>query len=395
YTVIYGEYRDSYTFRTAPLPGSRLPFTFAYTSDGRANYGGGERDLHGTNAYMLKRIGVACVTREARFLQYTGDLIGGYSSSYDNMMLQYANWKRAADPFACYIPFVVGIGNHESLSIQFRSDDKRVAIDRFPYTTHSTEAVFAANFVNPHNGPSSEDGSEYDPDPQKEDFPPYDETVFYYTYDNVAMIVLNSAYWYSPGSSRSRDVGGNLRGYIMDNQLAWLRETLEFLENDQNIDHVFVTLHGPIFPNAGYIKGAMWHRGSNEPRPTVAGKPVRKGIIECRDELLDAIMNHSSKVVATLTGHEHSYSLLRVSEDMPMYLDDYQGSRLSNVRPFWHITNGAGGAPYYGPEETIWQEHLHKFSTQNALVLFHVQGKEIRAEVLNPDTMELIQEFDL
>jgi hypothetical protein len=49
-------------------------------------------------------------------------------------------------------------------------------------------------FVNPENGPVSEDGSIYDPNPEQVDFPSYSETVFYYTYDNTAMIVLNSDY---------------------------------------------------------------------------------------------------------------------------------------------------------------------------------------------------------
>ncbi|MCY7328002.1 MAG: fibronectin type III domain-containing protein, partial [Saprospiraceae bacterium] len=32
-----------FRFRTAPAPGSRQPFSFAYASDSRSGYGGGER----------------------------------------------------------------------------------------------------------------------------------------------------------------------------------------------------------------------------------------------------------------------------------------------------------------------------------------------------------------
>ncbi len=52
--------------------------------------------------------------------------------------------------------------------------------------------------MNPENGPLSEDGSFLDPNPNRaDDFPTYKENVYYYTWDNVAMVVLNSQYLYS------------------------------------------------------------------------------------------------------------------------------------------------------------------------------------------------------
>ena len=396
YRVVAGPYSETYSFHTAPRPGSRKPFTFAYASDGRGNNGGGERDLRGVNAYILKKIGALARYKEARFLQFTGDMIDGYTSSLGRIELEYANWKRTIEPFAHYLPVVAGFGNHEVLLHVFSDNENgRIRINKFPYDSLSSEVVFARNFVNPVNGPASEDGAVYDPDPDATDFPPYDETVFYYTYDNVAMIVLNSNYWFAPSIRSRPHSGGNLHGYIMDNQLVWLEETLGMLESDDNIDHIFVTLHTPIFPNGGHVKDDMWYSGSNEPRPTVAGEPVETGIIERRDQLLDLLMNHSTKVKATLTGDEHNYSLLRVSPGMQMYPDDWDGPRLTNIRPLRHINNGAAGAPYYGRESTPWEDHLEAFSTQNALVFFHVNGETIRCEVINPDTMELIDEFEL
>jgi len=104
YAVGYGKHRDTYTFRTAPTPGSRLPFTFAFASDSRSNYGGGERDLYGVNAYIMKRVAMACHREGARFLQFTGDLIDGYSTDIAETQLEYANWKQTAAPFAAYFP---------------------------------------------------------------------------------------------------------------------------------------------------------------------------------------------------------------------------------------------------------------------------------------------------
>ncbi len=394
YSVNYGGNSDTYSLRTAPHPGSRLPFTFAYASDARGNNGGGERDIWGTNAYMMKRIGVLATQRQVRFLQFTGDLIDGFTTGIGEINLEYANFKRGIEPYAHYLPFIIGCGNHENVFYQFTNGDSRARVDRFPFATESSEAVFAANFVNPRNGPESEDGSRSDPDSVTMDFPPYDETVFYYIYDNVAMVVLNTNYWYAPSRLRGQ-TGGNIVGYIMDRQLEWLGATLARLESDNNIDHVFVTLHHPVFPNGGHVRGAMWYRGNNDPRPSIAGQPVEKGIIERRDQLLDLLLNRSSKVAAVLTGDEHNYCRLRIDSDMVIYPDDYPRARLQITRPLWQINNGAAGAPYYGQESAPWSDHVRKFSTQNALVLFHVAGDAINVEVINPDTMEQIDAFTL
>ncbi len=96
----------------------------------------------------------------------------------------------------------------------------------------SAEAVFSEVVVNPVSKLKSEDGSKYDPDPKSIDFPPYDETVFYYIYDNVAMVVLNSNYWYGHSEKMLEYSSGNVHGYVMDNQLEWLRETISMLEQD-------------------------------------------------------------------------------------------------------------------------------------------------------------------
>ncbi len=395
YSVKYGPYTDTYSFRTAPKSGSRLPFTFAYASDGRGNSGGGERDIKGVNAYMLKKISMICALNDVRFFQFTGDLIDGYTISMGEIELEYANWKRAAEPYACYFPFIAGFGNHEVLIRYFQSEDKAASLDRFPYGEQCSESVFARNFVNPLNGPESEDGAEYDPNPDSIDFPSYKESVFYYTYDNVAMVSLNTNYWFAPSIKYTPEIGGNLHGYIMDNQLAWLEETLAIFESDVNIDHIFVTLHTPVFPNGGHVRDDMWYSGSNDPRAWVAGKPLKRGIIERRDELLNLLMNKSSKVRCTLTGDEHNYSLLRVDENLPIYPDGWTGRRLTKFRPIWHINNGAAGAPYYGQEETPWSEFVEEFSTQNAVVLFHVHGDEIEVEVINPDTGEELDRFNI
>jgi len=395
YTVRVGDLMRSHSFRTSPRPGSRTAFTFAYASDSRSGSGGGERDMYGTNFYMMGRIMAAAAQKGVAFMQFTGDLVSGYSTDRGEMDLEYVNWKRSAEPFWNAFPVYAAMGNHESLARTLANGRGRISVDRFPYDTESGEHVFASHFLNPRNGPLSEDGAAYDPDPSTVDFPPYEETVYYTTYDNVAVVVLNSDYWYAPSRAAIPVVGGGVHGYVMDQQLAWLKETLAMLEGDEAIDHVFVTLHTPFFPNGGHVSDDMWYGGDNRVRPWVAGESLPKGIIERRDELLDLLVNESSKTLAVLTGDEHNFNLLTLDPDTDVYPEEWSGPRLSRSRTLYQVNNGAAGAPYYAQEQTPWSPWVSGFTTQNAVVFFHVEGASVEMEVVNPTTLEEVQRVGL
>jgi hypothetical protein len=397
YAVVLADTMGVYSLRTAPEPGSRQPFTFAYCSDSRGGKGGGERDVYGANFYIMKKIMALAAQQDAAFVQFTGDLINGYVTDPGDIDLQYANWKRAVQPFWHHLPIYAAMGNHESLMREFYNpqSDLLLRIDRFPFETESSEAVFARNFVNPENGPASEDGTLYDPDSTQVDFPSYQENVFYYTYDNVAMIVLNSDYFYAPTTPRVRWTSGNIHGYIMDEQLAWLDQTVQQLEQDSTIDHIFVTQHTPWFPNGGHVRDDMWYNGNNQIRPYVAGRPYAQGIIERRDQMLDIMVNNSSKVRALLTGDEHNYNRLYLTPETAIYPELYFFPKIELTRPIYQINNGAAGAPYYAQEETPWTPWVSNFTTQNALVFLHVDGDSVEVEVLNPDTLEEVDRFKL
>lgn len=397
YVVQYGELTQKYFFKTAPKNGSRLPFVFAYTSDSRHAIGGGERMIYGANAYIMKKMAAVAYQNKAAFVQFTGDMINGYLSNKEEQHLQLTNWKKSIEPFWHYMPFYVGQGNHEALGYIFKGKDGRqkAFIDKFPYTETSAEAVMAEAFVNPENGPESEDGNRYDPDPSASDFPSYKENVFYYTYDNVAMIVLNSDYWYAPSLSKETSTSGGLHGYLMDNQIVWLRTIIKKLEADNHIDHIFVTQHTPVFPNGGHSKDDMWYGGNNDKRPYIAGKPVEKGVIQRRDEYLDILINESKKVVAVLTGDEHNYNRLQLTSEVKIYPDNYPFPKLKVTRSVYQINNGASGAPYYGQEILPWSEHTKAFSVENAVCLFYIEGKKVNMRVINPDTLNEIDSIEL
>jgi hypothetical protein len=392
YTIVYGDWQEKYHTHTAPESGKRKAFTFAYASDSRSGKGGGERDIFGANAYIMKKMTTLSAMKEAAFFQFTGDMISGYSSSEDKTDLEYTNWKRAMEPFWSYTPVYTSMGNHEAVIKEF---EDWTSVDNFPFDTRSAEAVFQKHFCNFENGPQSEDNTYYDPDSKETNFPSYKETVYYYTYSNMAMIVMNSNYWYAPSHKNIDITGGNLHGYIMDQQLDWLRKTIKQLENNKHIDHIFVSMHTPAFPNGGHSNNDMWYHGDNQWRPYVAGKAVKKGIIERRDEILDILVNKSKKFVCLLAGDEHNYSRLLLTPHTNIYPKDWKGKKIKLNRKTWHIVNGAAGAPYYAQEELPWSPDVKIFSTQYALTLFHIDGDSITLEVINPDTLETIEEVVL
>jgi hypothetical protein len=353
--------------------------------------------IYGANAYIMKKMAALSYQQGAAFVQFTGDMINGYLSNKEEQLVQYTNWKKSIEPFWHYMPFYVGQGNHEALGYIFKDKDgaQKAFIDKFPYDTQSAESAFSDAFVNPGNGPFSEDNNQYDPNPNEVDFPSYKENVFHYTYDNVAMIVLNSDYWYAPTLSRNSSTSGGLHGYLMDNQMDWLRKIIKGFEQDATIDHIFVTQHTPVFPNGGHSGDDMWYSGNNEKRPYIAGKPVQKGIIERRDEYLDILINQSKKVVAILTGDEHNYNRLQLTKEVPIYPENYPHKKLNVSRSIYQINNGASGAPYYGQEKLPWSAFTKAFSVENAVCLFYINGKSINMKVLNPDTLNEIDEIKI
>ncbi len=395
YKLQIGDIIYKYKLSTAPGADNKSKFTFAFASDSRGGTQLGETNTKGHNADILKKLAALATYKDIKFWQFTGDMIDGYKIDRDEMELEYTNWLTSISPFMHSTPLNVGMGNHEILMNTFGDPKNYMSVDGFPYDKRSGESVFAKYFANPQNGPQSEDGSKYDPDKNTIDFPTYKENVYSYTYGNVAMIVMHSNYWYTPNHRIIPDIGGNPHGYVMDNQLKWMKNEVAKYEKDQNIQHIFVTIHTPAFPNGGHANNDMWYDGNNEIRPWIAGKPVDKGIIERRDEMLDILVNKSKKFRVLLTGDEHNYTRLVVDQNTKMYPDNWKGKKLKLSRPFVQIVDGAAGAPYYAQENLPWTPSLKKFSSQYALVLFNVDDENIEVEVINPNTLETIEKAKL
>lgn len=390
YRIAYGGRTVSHQMTTAPAEGSREPFVFAFASANRATTGGGERDFGGTNYQHTRAVMAAAMQNKAVFLQCTGDFTNGANASVGGHLMEYANFKRALEPFWSRMPVYVGFGDHEVNKTTLKSADvsnKGYGIELFPYSEVSGEAAFAQAFVNPANGPGSEDGATYDPNPSGSDFPPYKENVYYYTYGNIAMIVLNTEYWESKDPTVT---GGCPEGYIMDQQVKWLKETLRQLENNSNIDHIFVNIHGAVFPNGDHLTDAMYWSGDNTSRAVVAGVPLSKGAIERRDEIIDLCVNKSRKFLAFLSGDEHNFSFLQVTPETPIYKDGYAGARIKVSRPFYNINNGGGGSAPYAMLKSPWMASFRYFTPPPSVALITVRGKNVVLSAVRAETLEPI-----
>lgn len=390
YTVIYGARTESHKMTTAPVEGSRRPFTFAFASANRATTGGGERDFGGTNYQHTRAVMAAAMQKKAVFLQCTGDITNGANTSVGGHLMEYANFKRALEPFWTRIPVYVGFGDHETNKTTLHDNEpnnKGYSVELFPYAEVSGEATFAKAFVNPGNGPQSEDGAAYDPNPNQQDFPTYKENVYYYTYGNIAMIVLNTEYW---ESKDPKVTGGCPEGYIMDQQVKWLKETMQHMENDPNIDHIFVNIHGAVFPNGDHLTDAMYWSGDNTSRAIVAGKPLPKGAIERRDEIIDLCVNKSKKFLAFLSGDEHNFSFLEVTPETPIYKADYSGPRIKVSRPFFNINDGGGGSAPYALLKSPWSDEFKYFTPPPTVALITVNGKKVVLNAVRAETLEPI-----
>jgi 3',5'-cyclic AMP phosphodiesterase CpdA len=385
-------------FHTAPERGV-ADFNFIYTGDGRAAYGGGESDYLGVNRYILQQIGYHAFQYDARFLLFNGDLVSGYTTFLNDLFLEYKAFKQSLFGLMAQTPVYCAIGNHEALLNVFDDSSRYgLGMDKWPYGTSSAEAFFAKEFVQPQNGPESYDF-----------FPPYKENVYSFSYGNVKIIVFNNNYWWTSEKAIA-EYGGSPEGYILPNQMDWIRKEITQAENDPLIKNVFLMGHEPVFPNGGHVEDAMWYNGDNRVRAAIAEnsrnvKSLDKGIIQIRNEFWEIVSN-STKVVAVLGSDEHAYHRTLITDQTPVGVlpkDDLNGNGILDdgqysanpkfKRPLWNIVCGGAGAPYYTQEKTPWTDWVHIYSSHYNYLLFTVSETTVGMKVYDI-TGELLDQLD-
>ncbi|MGB0385254.1 MAG: metallophosphoesterase [Ardenticatenaceae bacterium] len=365
-----------YFFRTPAE--NTTEFTFAVMGDSRGNYGGGERGFNGLNAFAMRNLSTDAFVKGADFIVHTGDMVNGYTSSVLNFEMQLESFKDSVEAVGHYIPIYEMMGNHEALIDQYISPGQGFDVFQLDKKgDESTEAIFANEFVNPTNGPTPDHQAAGVPDGQS--LPPYSENVYYFDYGNSRFVVMNNNYWWS---SRPEQYGGNLEGYVLDDQMAWLTQVFSDTKNNDNIEHLFFFAQEPMFPNDGHTIDAMWYSdgASTYPcNPTSNCLPDlnRSYIIERRDQIWDAFVG-TGKAVAANFGDEHNYSRTLIVNDK----DDQPFDR-----PVWQLISGGAGAPIsFRQDMTVpWSDTVRLFRTEFHYTLFKVDGQQVMLEVYSID----------
>lgn len=93
-----------------------------------------------------------------------------------------------------------------------------------------------------------------------------------------------------------------------------------------------------------------------------------------------------------MTGDEHNFYWMNLNASLNLYPDDWNGTKITGQSWFKEhnltiVNNGSAGAPYYQQVATVpWADAVQSFTTQYAIVLFHVNDNNVTMEVLDPDT---------
>jgi 3',5'-cyclic AMP phosphodiesterase CpdA len=359
-----------------PEPGK--PFLFAAMSDSRAGYGGAGHNFNGCNFQDLRNLFLNLYSQGAEFALFAGDLVNGHTTDERDYIGQLDAWKKAVEPIGHIMPIFEGMGNHDYVIDRWDDPRTRGGIRTDQLFGKSSEEIFAEIFVNP----------EYDyPEKEHPQAPTYKENTYYFDWGNVRMISLNTNYWWT---NFPEDIGGNLQGYIMDNQLDWLKKVLKQAQKDKSIDHIFIFTHEPAFPVSGHIYDAMWYSGGDpQMNKDIDKNPLnRQHVIDRRDRFLELVAKHG-KVRAYITGHEHLYARLLIDSQTPIYPD---GSANKKIKPIYEFITGGAGAPYYSltKENIPWRNAIKAYSCQQHYLLFGVDKLDVYVYVVS-GTQEIIE----
>ncbi len=330
-------------------------FKFTYMSDSR-----GTDEKEGLNAYantfnyeMVSNLLLDTYERDTEFIIYGGDLVAGYANNVSDFKMQLDAFKDATELIGSEIPIYELMGNHESVYTSY-DDGSTYSIQFDKEGDNSAESIFAKEFVNFENGPK----------PEHETAPSYKENAYYFDYDNTRFIALNTHYWWN---SNPEKYGGNLDGFIMENQMNWVKDKIKSAENNSQIDHIIPIMHSPPFPNSGHIDDSMWYEGQKE------------YVLEMRDELWNTFAD-SSKTNIVLASHEHNYQKTLITPETPVKANMSSGDYSNSV---WQIVSAGAGAPKYEQSYGPWSSYVQEFIEENNYIQFDVDGKELTLKAID------------
>lgn len=376
-------------FRTAPTIDSINKFSFCYMGDSRMGAGSGHENFSGVNRKALENALIEAKRQDSRFVLFGGDLISGYSSSRFYMQLQLEQFKRTVGFIGHMIPLYPCVGNHEIYGETYKAEigGTQYYLTKDSEGDDSSEALFASQFNN------FEDSF---PEPEKNSGikgPSYRGTVYSFDYGNSHFAVMNTEYWYRLVRPNNADIinnalaayGGGRNGYIMENQMSWLKNDLEKARK-RGIKHIFIMFHEPVFPNSSHTQDSMfWGIKENGKWIGLNNKKLILGdVADMRERFLKVVSDNN--VLAIVCAHEHGYNRLKI--------DNTLSKNAKN--PIWQITSAGAGAPYATQDLTMpWADKVMNFSEDHNIVIFNINGDKAGFKVISSSGDILDQSEDL
>jgi hypothetical protein len=249
YQVVTEDAKSEGAFTTAPTRHNAV-FKFATMGDNRGL--SGIEDIEGLPENFIKLL-ADMEKRDLAFAFNTGDLFYGSTPDIKEMRLQYASFKRATDPLAKKVPYLVSPGNHEMSPYG----------DTDPHPGFYPLVLWNEQFAQPqvlkgHEG-----------------------TVFSWNWGNAHFSSVDTDL-YAHGQPEN--------GFCVvdDNQIAWLEHDLAQAQK-RGVRHLFVLSHCHAFRETG--GELLYNQGSVD--------PVQ------RDKFWAVLEKY--KVDAYITGHEHIF----------------------------------------------------------------------------------------
>lgn len=360
---------------TLRVPVPAEDFLFAVISDNQAGTGPGESRALGVNLRVLRTLGRDAIERGAAFALFCGDMADGQATVAADIRRQWDTWKRGASFIGARLPCYEAAGNHEACRHTYGDSVPRASFDGSG--SESVEAMFTAHFAGPDNGPLRE----------SPDAPEYGSTAYSFRWGRALFLVLNTSYW---TSNAPEVLGGNLAGYVMDGQLAWVEGLLREAEDDPAVAHVFAAFHMPAFPCDGHRNDSMWYSGGDPAKNHGPhGESIDRSYVLARRDRLWGAFARCRKMRAVFNGHEHNYARLLVRSTTPVHPDG--SAEPGFVRPVWQcICGGGGGSSYPLSSEVPWAGEVAASRMGHHYLLIGVSGGDVALFAIG----ETGEEFD-
>jgi hypothetical protein len=249
YQVVTEDAQSEGAFTTAPTRHSAA-FKFATMGDNRGNTDA--EDIAGLPENFIRLL-ADMETRDPSFAFNIGDLFYGHTPDKDKMRQLYASFKRATDPLANKIPYLVSPGNHE-MSPYTKGGDTHPGF--YPLVLWN-EQFAQPQVLKGHEG-----------------------TVFSWSWGNAHFSSIDTSLY---------EHGKPSNGFCVvdDNQRTWLENDLAQAQK-KGLRHLFVLSHCHAFREPG---GTLYNQGSVDQ--------------DQRDKFWALLEKYN--VNAYITGHEHRF----------------------------------------------------------------------------------------